>query len=103
MGVPLNEQWDGPRISDWPGNNWILPPEVGFTTSGATFADRISGGRAVSESPNPRPDCGTDGTPVDHWEQVWRIGTLSIGVGQSVQRNTLERHLEFARHSDIRY
>lgn len=106
--VPLNEQYVSDKDDLWPWNNWIKNNEMqkSFTTPAgdpARFADNISGGRRLDGSPYPVPGCGGNDTPVDQWEQSWQIGSLTIGGGLSVQLNTLERRLDFARHTNIRY
>jgi hypothetical protein len=106
--VSLNEQWISGKEDAWAGNNWVFNAQMqgSFTTptgDPARFADNIDGGRKLNESPYPVPGCSGDGTMVDHWEQQWRVGSTAIGFGRSVQIDTLERHKDFGRHSNIRY
>ena len=99
--APLNEQWASGFVNDWPGgNNWTGRAQGSFT--GVSFADRIDG-EDVTIPANPMPGCGGNAALVRHWEQEWRVGSLATGVGRLVQTNTLEQHLDFGRHSNIRY
>src|SRR6185437_13112131 len=80
VDVPINEHWTTGFQNDWPtGNNWGNRNQGSFT--GVSFADRIDG-EYLGLPPSPTPGCGPDGSPVRHWGQEWRVGSLSTGVGR---------------------
>lgn len=56
---------------------------------------------AFADSPNPVPTCNGNNTPVDHWGQEWRIGTIATGVGRRVQTDTLHSYIGYAAHLNI--
>ncbi len=100
--VGVNESL-GPVMNDYPNTSWVAAPPTGYTPTGATFADIITG-QAVSPPPYPFPNApssplGT--TAVHHLAQSWFVGSTTPGSGGRVQTDTLQRYVDHAAHLNI--
>ena len=96
--VPFNEAWTTPEIDEPATVNWGRGPETPAT--GIQLVDRITGAGENNPGINPRPVC-VGNTPVQHWGQDWRIGSLVTGFGRRVQSDTLNRFSGQATHNPI--
>jgi hypothetical protein len=100
--VPINEQWTTAAIEDYVGNNWPRGSEMNNSSGGPSLVDFVGGPNlTIITSPVPVPTCNGDTTPVDHWGQAWRIGSLTSGDGVLVQTNTLQGNVGMAEHTNV--
>jgi hypothetical protein len=100
--IPLNENWTSPVTNDNSNANWRRGNPEGLTSPDSTFADQI-GGEYFSLPANPTPTCPPPlgSTPVQHWGQEWRVGSLTPGSGARVQTDNIQKYLDHARHTNI--
>lgn len=104
--VPLNEEFTGPAVADFPGGNWTRPPACGATgVCGASFNpadwhDRVTGEGDAGAVPAPvGPAHPNAGVAAEHWPGNWYIGGRNIGSGRRVASVTWQRNRGFARHT----
>jgi hypothetical protein len=98
--VPINEQWTGPVVSDFAGENWVRPAEGSATVNPADWHDRVTGERIAVAHPTPvAPTHADAGVAVEHWPGDWRVGSLTIGNGRRVSSVTWQANRGFARHT----
>jgi hypothetical protein len=120
--VPLNEEFTTGPSPDYTGTNWDngtyghAAPAAGSTTTAASapaqFHDEIQGQYVVGIDTQPPPSwipvpvpsagaCPPCSTAVDHWEQTWQVGSLTIGAGMEVQADTIQKYQDGAVHVSI--
>ncbi len=104
--VPLNEEFTGPAIQDFPGGNWTRPPACGAAgVCGASFnpadwSDRVTGEGDAGAIPAPvGPAHPSAAVAAEHWPGDWFIGSSVIGDGRRVSTITWQRNRGFARHT----
>ena len=97
--VPIGENWTAPAVQDYAGNNWGWPTAGSTNAVAAAFADHITG-RAISGAV-PVPVCSGTATKVQHRNQSWYVGSLTIGVGVLVQTDVLYRYTQHGEHDSI--
>jgi hypothetical protein len=102
--VDANEQWTSGPIPDYSGNNWGQPTanEPLLRSFRDLISDEITG-PGVNNSPPNNPSTGCPGTAVlvQHWGQLWRIGSNAPGTGVLVQSDILQRYTDHGAHSSI--
>jgi hypothetical protein len=98
--VPINEQWSGPAVIDFPGGNWRRPSEGSATVNPSDWHDFVTGVSAgTGFIPDPvAPNHADAGVAAQHWPGDWRVGSLTIGNGRRVSSVTWQRNRGFARH-----
>lgn len=104
--LPLNEQFTGPAVADFPGGNWTRPPACGPTgVCGASFNpadwfDRVTGEGDAGAVPAPvAPAHPGAAVAAEHWPGHWFIGASPSGAGRRVRSVTWQRNRGFARHT----
>jgi len=104
--VPLNEQWTGAAVIDFPGGNWTRPPDCGATGvcgasfNPADFHDRVTGEGDAGAIPAPvAPTHAQAAVAAEHWPGDWRIGSSIRGNGSLVASVTWQRNRGHARHT----
>lgn len=99
--VEINEQWTTGVAADSVGMDWRRGPEGAATVNPNVFNDFIQG-ETAGHTPVPQnPQNPLGNTRVYHWGQAWYVGSLTIGAGQKVQTNTLQKYQDHARHENI--
>jgi hypothetical protein len=98
-GVPVNENWTTGVVNDYSGTNWRRRDPNGVVEPGSGFADTI-GGEAAAYGP-PLATCDGNSTPVEHWGQEWRVGSIATGFGRRIQTDTLQKYIGHAAHVAI--
>jgi hypothetical protein len=98
--IEVNEDWTTGVIYDYPGTDWERGPvRAGMTDPGSEFHDEIQGER-VGRIPDAY--CQGDlGPKVEHWGQIWHVGSLTAGAGVEVQTDTLQKYENDAHHENI--
>ena len=99
-GVPVNENWTTGVASDYNGTNWRRGDPNGVNEPVSAFADQIQG-EAFSLPAYPTPTCDGNSTPVEHWGQEWRVGSLASGFGRRIQTDTIQKYIGHAVHASI--
>lgn len=97
--VPIGEKWTAPAVQDYAGNNWGWPTAKSTTAAAGAFSDHITG-RAITGA-IPVPVCTGSSVKVQHRNQSWYAGSLTIGVGTLVQTDVLGRFRDHADHESI--
>lgn len=90
--MPVNEKYEN-WASDYEGENWPdITPNAGTCIQ---FTDTwgIAGGGLTPTPQNPQN--GT--TKVDHADQTYRAGSLTIGVGREVRTHKFQSYRDHAR------
>jgi hypothetical protein len=91
--VPMNENWTTSVSNDYANTNWRRQNPQFWTTlatNPAAFSDSIQG-ENINLPPIPPTACPGAGQKVENWGQEWRIGSLTIGIGQRVQTDTIQK------------
>jgi len=99
-GMPINEDFTTGIDVDYVGTNWRQSIPTGVNEPGSAFADLI-GGENRALPPVPVPTCDGNSTPVEHWSQEWRVGSIASGFGRRIQTDTLQKYLGHAAHTSI--
>jgi hypothetical protein len=104
--VPLNEQFTGPAVQDFPGGNWTRPPQCGAagvcgaSFNPANFFDQVTGEGDAGAVPAPvAPTHPAAAVAAEHWPGDWFIGGQVPGTGRRVRTVTWQRNRGFARHT----
>lgn len=104
--VPLNEEFTGPAVADFPGGNWTRPPACGATgVCGTSFNpadwhDRVTGeGDAGAVPATVAPTHPDAAVAAEHWPGKWYVGGSAIASGRHVKSVTWQRNRGFARHT----
>ena len=99
-GVPVSEDFTTGIVVDYAGTNWRQSIPTGANEPGSAFADLI-GGENLTLPPVPVPTCNGSSTPVEHWGQEFRVGSIASGVGRRIQTDTLQKYVGHAAHTSI--
>ncbi len=97
-GVPVNENWTTGIVPDYSGTDWRRIDPSGIYEPASTFADFIGGEDAAH---TPRATCDGNSTPVQHWGQEWRVGSIAPGFGRRIQTDTFQKYIGHAAHTSI--
>jgi hypothetical protein len=105
VNVNVNENWNAPLVSDYPGGtNWRQPTPNSLgcaaTVNNAELEDEIAG-EAPSQTPTPVYNANQNGAAVQHWGQEWRIGTCVTGAGPRVETDTLQKYVDHASYNGV--
>ena len=85
QNVPINEQWSGAVVSDYPSMNWRRGVTGSALVAPNNWSDQIQGETASARVPLPvAPGQAGASTAVYHWPGEWRVGSLTIGTGRRV-------------------
>jgi hypothetical protein len=99
--IGVNEEWTTGVVEDFQGMDWRRGNEGGAAVNPTDWWDGIQG-ETPGHNPEPlEPDDEGAGTPVYHWGQRWRVGSVVPVVGVRVQTNTLQKYRGYADHLDI--
>ncbi len=97
--VPINEQWTGGIVADFPFMDWRRGAEGAATVNPTDWLDHIQGELAGHFPPPVGPGNLLAGIPVYHWPGDWRVGSLTIGNGSRVISVTWQKNMGYARHT----
>jgi hypothetical protein len=98
--VPVNEHFPaGGYTEDYPGTTWIVGDETPGTAYNGALVDQVSG-MLLSHGPwVPTPTCDdNDSTKVHHFNQEFRVGSLTTSAGTLVQTDAIQRYVGRAEH-----
>lgn len=101
--LPMNE-WLGPPQNDYPGgNNWGCCTAVGNMANSAEFRDNYTP-PPLSSGPHPVPQSPNNGLSsqrVLHADQSYQAGSMTVGVGRTVQRHKLQFFITHAAQENV--
>jgi hypothetical protein len=100
--VDVNEKFSN-DTSDNVCEIWPLPREaVWWAVDPTKFEDFVGVQTTFEVPPYATPARNPLGAAkVDHWTQEFRVGASVVGQGILVQRDTLQRYEDHARHENI--
>jgi hypothetical protein len=107
--VPYSEEWLTGVSADFSGANWRRIQPNGNITDPADARDEIQGEASANvcgigdggSGTNPYfPTANINGalSAVQHWGQGWRVGSVTSGIGQTVQTDVLKKYINHAEH-----
>jgi hypothetical protein len=104
--IGINEKFTSDVVIDYtpPFSYWTPGDEVGRLLNPAGWSDWITSPDSFPVATNPgagQPPGQMGDDPVDHWNGEWRVGSTDIGQGVLVQRNTWQRFIDHAEHTNI--
>lgn len=92
--IPISENWTPSVVFDYWPSGWSQgPAQGGLTDSSGHFSDIIQGELAGYAPPAV---CTGSAAAVMHWDQQWRVGSATAGVGASVWTGTLRKYTQHA-------
>lgn len=98
----INESFPQAKINDYPGNTWGAYVAASLLTVSGAFVDAIC--RTGSPSPPPiyvAPPGALGTTLIDHANQLWFVGSATIGQGVQVQSDTIQRYQDHGAHTNV--
>src|SRR5262249_47023119 len=86
--VTVSEQWTGSVHQKYPGTNWIRGDDGGNPQPPQKWCDEIQGQAGELAMPKAQvPQNPLGSTDIDYWDGIWRVGSITPGLGAEIQTN----------------